>query len=209
MADSTRYQRMTLTMSSPWNLGADTTHEWHCKFSLSGSTDLASADQEATALDLWDPISRLTNQTSLVAWSFYPIGATVSAGGATYPIGTHISNRVAYTGAGTNQQLEVCIVPRNPVKKSSTGKQVYLRKWIHNCEADNSDPNAHNAITSLTNTFEKWNDGAGPRLLVPVDPTTGEQGTTWAPETHLFTRQLRKGPKRTLRIDSNGVIPPP
>lgn len=197
MAESVKYRRYRLDMFSPWDLGGVSQTEWSVKFSVSGAGPQAPADLEATALDLWYPISRCTLPgTYLVGWSYYDPGSKVSSGGATYTSSTHVGDGGAYTSITLPQQLEVCLVARCPVGKNSRGKEVYLRKWIHNTCAATGNPNSHNPIASASSILTKWNTGAGPSAVVPVSPTTGVQGGPWSFESHLYTHQLRRGPKR-------------
>ena len=43
---------------------------------------------------------------------------------------------------------------------------------------------------------------------MPVDPTGGEQGGPWAYKPHLFTHQLRRGPKRKV-VTKTEYVPIP
>lgn len=204
------YQRITLAMQSPWNLASETTHVWQNSFHLSGDPSLQSADMEATALALFAPIARLCSpMTSLVSWSHYAADEATSDGTMTYTPGSKPGTGAGYTaGTPLYQQLEVCALARCPVKRSSTGKQVYLRKWIHDVSSGTT-PNTLLAHQPPATLLAEWINGAGPKSLVPVDPTSGEQGGPWAVEAHLFTHQLRRGAKRKLVVDSNGILPPP
>ncbi len=185
-------------MESPWNLPGVTKHRWHCKFSVSGTIAMNAADAEATALDLWGPIRRFTEpHTSLVEWAYYQSGHTSADLTGSYAAGTHAGDRSNYTtGTGHQQQLEVCILARCPVGKNTRGKQVYLRKWIHDVESDIADANAIMSNTGSPACLLEWIHGAGPHDVVPVDPTDGTQGGPWTVETHLYTHQLRRGPRR-------------
>jgi hypothetical protein len=58
-----------------------------------------------------------------------------------------------------------------------------------------SHSNAH-GILNYPQPLHEWNAGAGPRLLVPCDPTDGTIGGPWVIESHLFTHQVRRGVKR-------------
>jgi hypothetical protein len=198
VADSITYQRITLDMESPWNLQGDTVHVWHNKFSLSGSISMAEAEAEATALALWQPIAALVSpKTSLVGWSYYLAGSKTSASGTSYAPGTHAGTRNAYAaGLSYGQQLEVCVLATSAVGKNTRGKQVYLRKWIHDAAASETDPNSIAALNSPSTLFTQWDHGAGPHSCVPVDPTDGTQGAPWEAATHLYTHQLRRGPRR-------------
>jgi len=212
VADSVKYRLYRLDMVSPWNFPGATTHEWSVKFSVSGNGPQPAGEQEATALDLWYPISRTTLPgTYLAGWSYYDPGAKVASGGATYTSAQHVGDGGAYTSTTLIQQLEVCLVARCPVGKSSRGKTVYLRKWIHNTVCATGDPNSHNPIVNATSILSKWATGCGPSLLVPVSPTTGVQGGPWTFEQHLFTHQLRKGPKarKPPAASTNSIEIPP
>lgn len=212
MAESVKYRRYRLDMMSPWDLGGASQTEWSVKFSVSGAGPQAAGELEATALDLWYPISRTTLPgTFLAAWSYYDPGSKVSSGGATYPSSTHVGDGGAYTTTNLPQQLEVCLVARCPVGKNSRGKEVYLRKWIHNTCAATGNPNAHNPITNAASILAKWTSGSGPSLVVPVSPTTGAQGGPWSFESHLYTHQLRRGnkAKKPPAIATNSIDIPP
>lgn len=199
MAESTRYQRITLHMSSPWNEGNVTSHEWAVKFSLSGASNVPTVDAEATALDLWDPIKQLVaGHTSLIAWDHYPIGSATHDQNMAYPPATHVGSASAWSTGGPNQQLEVCVLATCPVGESSKGRPVFLRKWIHDVQNKTTDLNAMGGLASAATLFDKWNHGCGPHNLVPVSPTTGVQGGPWTAENHLFTHQLRRGPKKKV-----------
>jgi hypothetical protein len=208
MTDSKTYQRIVLDMESPWNLQGDSTHVWHNKFSLSGTIAMSAADAEATALDLWTPISALTGATtSLVGWSYYMAEQTVAAFGNTYATGTHVGTRNAFTaGLSYGQQLEVCVLAQAPCGKNSRGKTVYLRKWIHDAAAESTDPNTIAPLASPATLFAKWDHGSGPHSVVPVDPTGGTAGTPWTAHTHLYTHQLRRGPRKKKASGSIGDI---
>jgi hypothetical protein len=200
MAESVKYQRIVLRMESPWNLGTATSHEWSVKFSLSGASGLPGGSQEATALDLWQPIAAITSaHTSLVGWDHYPNESSTHDGNAIYPIGTHVGTAQAWTVGQANQQLEVCLLAICPVGTSSKGRPVYLRKWIHDVQNSAGDLNAHGTLANAATLFDKWNHGAGPSLLVPVSPTTGVQGGPWTVEQHLYTHQLRRSPKHKIK----------
>jgi hypothetical protein len=205
---------MVLGMQSPWTLPGQTVHNWSVKFSLSGATAIAAADREATALDLWTPIQMLTlPSTSLMRWAYYMSGTNVSTDSKVYAVGLHHgSGDTTYNPITQAQQLEVCVVARCPVGKNSKGRQVYLRKWIHNvCAISSSNPNDRaNTTPTVATILAKWNTGSGPNLNVPVDPTGGAQGGPWGLETHLFTHQLRRGPRSKLPpASTNSIEIPP
>jgi hypothetical protein len=198
MADSVKFQRFILKMQSPWNLPGQTEHIWHNKFSVSGSISMTQEDAEATALDLWQPIAGLTSsKTSLVGFSYYESGNKVATYAVPYAAGTHNGTLGGYTtNADPGCQLEVCALARNPVGVNSLGKEVYLRKWIHDVLSTPSDPNALAPRTNDSLLLSQWNHGSGPHAVVPIDPTSGDQGPGWQLETHLYTHQLRRGPRR-------------
>jgi hypothetical protein len=198
LADSVTYQRIVLDMQSPWNLGTETNHVWHNKFSLSGSIAMNPTEAEATAIDLWQPLASLCSlQTSLVGWSYYLPGKSVSEFGLTYDAGVHVGTRNAYDiPIGPVMQLEVCALAIAPCGRNSRGKQVYLRKWIHDVTSGTDQPNSLGHIPDPTTVLTKWNHGSGPHSVVPVDPTGGAAGGPWTLQNHLYTHQLRRGPKR-------------
>lgn len=201
MPDSNQFHRFVLTMQSPWNLPGQTVHNWHNKFSVSGSINMNDADAEATALDLWKPIRDLTtNKTSLIGWSFYLSGSNVAATVMTYAAGVHTGTLGGYSSnSAPGNQLEVCILARSAVGKNTLGKPVYLRKWIHDVLQNVGDPNSHEPLISEAGTLTPWNAGAGPHQVVPIDPTSGDAGSGWHLEQHLFTHQLRRGPRRKVK----------
>jgi hypothetical protein len=206
---STTYQRIRLDLQSPWNLGTETTENWSLFFHLSGNTALTQGDAELTALDLWAPVRMLTRTTtSLIQYSYYAMGSRAATWFKTYPPGTHPGDESGYTGT-TNlpQQLEVCVVARCPIGKNALGRPNYLRKHIHCC-LGSGDGNSIGANSGATTILNKWNTGSGPHLLVPVSPGSGVQGGPWTLETHLFTRQLRKGQKRKVQTDIRYVPVP-
>lgn len=191
-------QQIALTFQSPWNLPGPT-HDWHNTFHCSGTTALAPGEMETTALDFASVILAFAaNTASLIKWSYYPPNATVAAGTKSYTPGTLPGTQTAYSAPGSTYrcQLEVCGLARCPVGKSSKGRQVYLRKWIHDIRSLATDPDTIGALNSQATIFAKWNTGCGPKQLVPVDPTGGAQGGPWQIEQHLFTHQLRRGSKR-------------
>jgi len=187
-------------MQSPWNEGGETSHIWTCKFNLSGDPALASNEVEATALDLFDPIRQMCQtSTHLEGWSYYPNEAHAARDVMTYTAGQHPCTNAAFPpGSGMVQQLEVCFLARALLGKSATGKPVYLRKWIHSAIAtgDGNTKQAYVAGSTDLTVFAKWNTGSGPRSVYPVDPTGGAKPGNWQCEQHLFTHQLRRGPKR-------------
>jgi hypothetical protein len=209
MAASVAYQRIVLYIEHPWNYAGESVHRWSVKFSLSGGTDLLPAEMEPTALDLFEPI-KLISRTSghLAGWRYYPIQGHTATGLKDYLAADHPCTRSAYTPAAFHdQQLEVCALARCPIGKSATGKPVFLRKWIHAVQSE-ADPNvfAQPNNSPAGGVLGKWNTGCGPKLLVPVDPTGGTQGGPWVFETHAFTHQLRRGPKR--KVAANTVYVP-
>lgn len=214
MADPITYQRIVLRISSPWNYGPDAQHIWTCKFNLSGDPAMASNEVEPTALDLFDPIKQLSRTGSfLEGWSYYPNESRAARDVMTYTSGQHPTTASAFApGSGYEQQLEVCFLARAQLGKSITGKPVYLRKWIHGA-VSSPDPNTKGVYvsgsTDLT-VFAKWNTGSGPRSVYPVDPTGGSKPANWQCEQHLFTHQLRRGPKRkkvAVSLDGVAVVP--
>jgi hypothetical protein len=202
---------MRLHMSSPWAFQGDTRHAWSVMFSLSGATDLDHADLDATAIDLFAPIAMLTNNTTYFdTWQYYPSGATVASDTGTYPTGTHRGTAAAYSGFSIPQQLEVCALGICPVGKSSKGRTVYLRKWIHGVSGNIAGDSTGGWTMAASSIFAKWDSGSGPNNLVPVDPTDGNQGTGWQLPAHMYTRQLRRGPKhQPAGTDTNDVPIPP
>lgn len=209
MPRSTKYAGFALTFQSPWNIGSAIVHDWHSEFSVSGTILMSAADAEATALDLADPMVQLCSpHTSLVGWSYYPAGSTTAASGGEYTPAEHPCQQNAY-GAGTQaaQQLEVAALARCTVGKNSRGKNVYLRKWIHDVLAVSTDPNALLGLTNPAITLNKWDNGAGPHDVVPVSPSTGLQGAGWSLEVHLYTHQLRRGSKRKTTSQSSDAGP--
>lgn len=208
MAESKTYQRIVLKMRSPWNLPGETVHDWHCKFSLSGTITMTEADAQATALDLFDPIARLSlTGTSLVGYAYYAAEQSAASFSATFPDGTHGAAGSGYVDLlGNKQQLEVCALCRCPVGRNTRGKEVYLRKWVHGVQASATDPNSLAPLSLAAQDVDKWNTGSGPHKVVPIDPTGGAQGGPWTIETHLFTHQLRRGPRRKKVVPS-GLSP--
>jgi hypothetical protein len=193
-------------MDNPWNYGNETTKNWSVQFSCSGAVDCPTADQEATALDLWQPISSLTGAScNLSGWDHYPIGSSTHDNSMSYVKGTHVGSSNGYPSGAPNQQLEVCILAYSHVGQSSKGRPTYLRKWIHNVQSDGGENFAPAATIPVATLFEKWDNGAGPHNLVPVSPTTGAQGAPWNIEAHLFTHQLRRSPKRKVAIDPGNI----
>lgn len=214
MATSTRYHRIRLNFQSPWNLAGMTSHNWSVMFSLSGASAIANqADAEATAIGLWEPIRQVSGasgNTCLMGWSYYPSGATIARFTNSYAFGAKPATASGYAGSGRAQQLEVCALARCPVGKNAKGRNEYLHKWIHDVNASNSTANAMLALTNPATTLATWNSGSGPNSLVPIDPSSGEQGGPWSFEVHLFTHQLRRGAKRKkVPVAGNSVDIPP
>jgi hypothetical protein len=201
------FQRVVLTMESNWNIGNELTHLWRNSFYLSGTIDHSQAEAELLALDLYKPIQRLTVSASLVGWDYYKRSESVSSASASYPVGTHKADSSGYNGTASamQQQLEVCILARCPVGKNTRGKEVYLRKWIHNVLGSAADPNTVETLNAPSIVLAEWDTGAGPHDCVPVDPTSGAQGGPWQLETHLYTHQLRRGSKRKAAASGDGI----
>lgn len=196
MSDPTTYHRITLRMASPFAKYGEDQHIWTVKFSLSGDTSLDEADAEATALDLWAPIQQLTQEsTSLIGWLYYNAGSATNAWNGSYEYGVHNGNQGAYSGDSYAQQLEVCALARCPVGSNSRGRAKYLFKHIHDA-LQGATQGELATVTDWTDVLSKWNTGAGPESLVPVDPTTGVQGGPWSVSDNLYTRQLRRGEKK-------------
>jgi hypothetical protein len=199
MAAPVTYQRFALYFEHPWAYAGETIHRWSLKFNLSGAQALLQTEMEPTALDLAAPVLRLSRTSGhFVGWRYYPPEGHTATGIKDYLANEHPCTRSAYApAAGSEQQLEVCALAEASVGKSATGKPVFLRKWIHGVlasgegnefEAPNNPPSG--------GVLHEWINGAGPKLVVPVDPTGGTQGTGWTITTHLHTHQLRRGPKR-------------
>jgi hypothetical protein len=207
MAASTKYQRFALRMNSPWNYANELTKTWSLLFSMSGAVDCPAADQEATALDLWEPVASLaTSATWLAGWDHYPIGSSTHDNSKSYVSNEHVANGSGTEQGNNRQQLEVAFLAFCPVGTSSKGRPTYLRKWIHDCMGTVSDPNEAAIASEGTGViFDKWDHGCGPHNLVPVSPTTGVQGGPWGIEPHLFTHQLRRSPKRKIVITPGNV----
>jgi hypothetical protein len=206
MAENTTFHRMALRFESPWNIAGETTHNWSNKFAISGTIQLDAADAQATALDLAEPCLGIAHpHTSLVGYAYYPSGSTVATQTGEFTAGTHPGTAAAYSGSGGGiQQLEVCALARSLVGKSSRGKNVYLRKWIHDVQCAAGDPNSLDDSLDANHVLAAWNTGSGPHSVVPVDPTSGDVGAPWTFETHLYTHQLRRGAKRKATAFSSG-----
>lgn len=198
MADSTTYHRFALTFTSPWNIGTVTTHNWHCKFSVSGTIVMTAADAQATAIALAQPILDVaSSKTYLSAWAYYPSGTNVAAQFGSFLPTDHPGTGNAYgTGPFAPAQLEVVGLARSLVGKNSKGKPVYLRKWCHDVQVLQSNPNSFGGVAGTYQGLKAWNTGSGPHNVVPVSPTTGLQGGPWTFETHAYTHQLRRGAKK-------------
>lgn len=206
MPESVRYQRFVLRFESPWNYGLENVHEWSVKFSTSGAVNCPQPDMEATALDFAFPIFQLTSgNTSLISWDHYPIGSATHDFGMSYIPGTHKGSAAAYNVPKQACQLEVCVLAECPVGVSGKGRPVFLRKWIHDVFSSTADPNTIAPVALDSNTYFNWDNGCGPHKLVPVSPSSGIQGGPWAHETHLFTHQLRRGPKKKVAASSGGL----
>ena len=209
MATSTRYQRIRLTLNSPWNHNGKTNEDWSVMFSLSGATNLLATEMEPTAIDLFDPIKQLGwTGCYLKSWSFYPIQGTKATGFKTYVSSDHPCSGAAFSSAAEYQQLEVCFLAHAQVGTSATGKPKYLRKWIHGARSDGSGNTKKPYAAGVTDAtvLDKWISGSGPRLLVPVSPSDGTQGAGWVVDTKLYTHQLRKGHKH--KTTTNTVYVP-
>lgn len=195
MADPTTYHRIILKFQSPFTKRGETGQYWTLKFSLSGAALTSSADAEATASDLAsDILGLVTPNTSWVGWRYYAAGSSVNEWGGDYAPSAHPGTEASYAESDrVTQQLEVVALLRCYVKQSSKGRPVYLFKHVH--DIAQSGTAAGELAGTITNPLPHLNDGAGPNLLVPCDPTTGQTGTGWAPHTALYTRQLRKGVK--------------
>lgn len=201
MAASVRYQRIRLTLNSPWNQSGKTSEDWSVMFSLSGATDLLATEMEQTAIDLFDPIKQLCMGTTyLKHWSFYPIQGHAATGFKDYVATDHPCTGTAFATTTEYQQLEVCFLAHCLVGKSASGKPKYLRKWIHGSRSDGTGNTRKPYNTGVTDAtvLNKWNTGCGPRTLVPVSPTDGAQGGPWVLDTKLHVHQLRKGHKRKV-----------
>ena len=211
MAVSTRYQRIRLILNSPWNQDGKTSEDWSVMFSLSGSSDLLTAEMEQTAIDLFDPFKQLCMTNSFLKhWSFYPIGGKAATGFGDYVATDHPCTHSAFATASELQQLEVCALLEAPVGKSATGKPKYLRKWCHNIVSDGSGNTIKGFNTGVTwaSILNRWNTGCGPRQLRPVSPTDGTIGT-WTGRQQLHVHQLRKGVKRKAPATQTVYVPVP
>ena len=191
-----QYNRIRLNFSGAWNLGGKTAEVYSNQFVLSGASPLADASIEPTALDLFEPMRLLsTSGTELISFSYYAPNAHAATKHVPYPAGTHPCTAAGYLSPNSNlQQAEVCILCEGPTDKNVRGKQVYLRKWIHHVQSG-ATGNEHGALAA-GDPLAKWKNGAGPQLLVPIDPDSGMQASTWTINTHLYTHQFRKGKKR-------------
>lgn len=199
MAEPLTYQRITLKFSSPFPKKSDGVQEWQVKFSLSGANLSSQADAEATALDLFKPIQRLTSpNTSLIGWVHYPTGSAINDFQESYAIGAHPGNYGGYTDVAhsNNCQLEVIALAKCRVGTNSKGRAAYLFKHIHDvlCVASGGQLAVRESDATI---MAEWDTGAGPHALVPVAPRNGTQGGPWVLDEALYTRQLRRGQKKT------------
>lgn len=193
--EPTTYSRMTLRFTSPFAKYGESAHIWTVKFALSGAAITVQATAESVAQDLWNgPIHGLvTSETHFVGWLYYPPGSDINSLQAVYGATEYPGSGGAYSGSGDPQQLEVTCLLRCPVGVNSLGRAKYLHKSIHDVLGGSAGNLA--TLTDPWTGLSTWNDGCGPDLLVPVDPTTGVQGGPWQLKTSLFTRQLRRGKK--------------
>jgi hypothetical protein len=192
-----QFQEFVLRFASPWNLGSLTTKEWSQSFYVSGTITHSDTEAEAAAIALAGPALAFSKaHTSLVAFAYYPSGSLISTVNKTYAPGTHPGTESAYAGGGgVAQQLEVAVVMHAPVGKNSKGKEIYLRKYLHDVDAASGDPNSVAPVAGLNAILAPWNTGAGPHNVVPIS-AAGRGPGTWTMEQHLFTHQLRKGKKK-------------
>jgi hypothetical protein len=201
MADSTTYGRFAWIMQSPWAKGGAATKQWSGKMSISGMP-LADTDAEVTGLDLWAPYRQLLEpNSSLIKMDYYAPGASVATLTYSYAPGAHPGNATGWNQEAWHQQLEVCAVARCPVGKSSTGKTVWLHKYIHDVQCGPANASQIAALFNETALLDPWNNGAGPNKNVPVDPTTGVAGGPWSIETAAYTRQLRRSAKHKIAVN--------
>lgn len=202
LANVVTYQRITLHMSTPWVRGQGGRQIWSCKFNLSGASALLANEMEPTALDLWDPIRQLCRpETYLAGWRYYPPEGHTATGLLDYTSLQHPAASVAFAASAPIQNTEVCYYARAYLNKSATGKPVYLRKYIHGAQSSadgQSIPTYSGGVTPAT-IFAKWNTGSGPKAVVPIDPTGGQQSSAWELLSQLHTHQLRRGPRRKAK----------
>lgn len=173
------YNRIRLNYQCPWDLATGGVETYSNMFVLTGATALADlATAEATALDLHEPIRQLSNSGAyLLSWSYYAPNSHTATFQQSYAAGVKPCNGSAFSPTNSNQQqAEVCILCVGPTDKNSRGKQVYLRKFIHWVSASGSS-NQHPS-TIVGDPLTKWKTGAGPNLLVPIDPDSGTQAST-------------------------------
>jgi hypothetical protein len=201
------FQEFVLTFQSPWNLGAEATHNWSQSFYVSGTITHDDAAAEAAGLALAAPALALAHSdTSLIGITYYPSGSLISTVQKTYTPGAQPAGGHGYLGGvGTWQQLEVAAVMHCPIGKNIRGKEIYLRKYFHAVQADQANPNALAPTIAHDLLFGVFNTGAGPHAVVPVSPTSGAAGGPWSLESHLFTHQLRKG-KKKKKTSSGSLI---
>lgn len=110
---------------------------------------------------------------------------------------------VAYTNEATdNETLETCCILQCPVGLSSTGKPVYLRKYIHGIPSGNLTASADGVVLTIlaagTTAAHNMGNGSWFGSRVYCSPT-GRQpvsSTDWAPLTHPGNHQMPRGRKR-------------
>jgi len=195
-----QYNFIRLNLECPWNLYGETVATYSNNFVLSGAAPLPDASAEPTALDLFEPIRQISHPGAyLKSFSYYHPNVATAAVHIDYTPGQHPCAGSAVSGTGMHpQQAEVCVLCAGPTDKNSRGKQVYLRKYIHWVQSDASSPNQIPAIQATA--LDKWRNGSGPNLLVPIDADSGTQASDWTIDAHLFTRQFRKGKKRKAAV---------
>lgn len=198
-------------------------HRWSTVYNLSGSTP-NTADQ----ISMMDALVDIENQ---ILWGggpnlagflearFYtgqggapttviPFGDIDTPSGWTAYSGTGWSTGPAFGEAGA---AESCLIVETKLNGlSSTGKPVYLRKYLHAVPAfpaaaigSQQIPSAD--ITSLNAYVKKWTDGSLTNGVVVIGPSGRQAASAPSVQSALGNHQMPRG-RRQKKASSGGLL---
>jgi hypothetical protein len=208
----TGHPNFVIDFKSPWR---GTIHTWSITSSHSGSSFTTSADMIAFLQSVFEVIRTFISASDALTFvsgvKYYNGSASsplyeltfaneAAAAAAGYALGggaVSASQGEAFTG-GTSTQLmsglECCTILQAPVGLSSTGKPVFLKKFIHCAPAATGDSDLVPFSSGAGGFAATLGNGGlyGSRVLISA---TGKQGA-WAPYAYFGNHQMLRRRKK-------------
>jgi hypothetical protein len=177
--------------------------EWSNRYTISGTIPTTDAGWEALGKAIWESERTfITTRTKLVTIYGYATGqaasvASINIRTQNYPFGT---GQDTYN-AGTAMAGDQAAMLRAYVRRSSTGKKVYLRKYYHDVSINNADPDQINTVIKgyITAHGAKMLDGSLPGGVKWISPG-GLDASAPEADAYVTTRTLKRRGKRPLPL---------